>query len=101
MPGVIMMASLFSLFVIEMVLKAKTGGHSHGGPTGQGLDEHGHGLAHGQLHGQMQGLAAKGAAPGVANPPQYQNEQQWRDDEYPNEKEMGYKRYDFQATLNS
>ena len=35
MPGVIMMFSLFCLFVIEMYLKAKTGGHSHGGPTGQ------------------------------------------------------------------
>ncbi|KAK0123716.1 hypothetical protein ONS95_008725 [Cadophora gregata] len=30
MPGVIMMASLFALFVIEMILKSKTGGHSHG-----------------------------------------------------------------------
>jgi zinc transporter 1/2/3 len=34
MPGVIMMASMFALFVIEMYLNAKTGGHSHGGPTG-------------------------------------------------------------------
>jgi hypothetical protein len=37
MPGVIMMASLFSLFCIEMWLNAKTGGHSHGGPTGDDL----------------------------------------------------------------
>lgn len=35
MPGVIMMFSVFCLFVIEMYLKAKVGGHSHGGPTGQ------------------------------------------------------------------
>lgn len=35
MPGVIMMFSVFCLFVIEMYLKAKIGGHSHGGPTGQ------------------------------------------------------------------
>ncbi|KAI0129413.1 zinc-regulated transporter 2 [Xylariales sp. AK1849] len=34
MPGVIMMASLFSLFVVEMYLNAKMGGHSHGGATG-------------------------------------------------------------------
>ncbi|KAH6972539.1 Zinc/iron permease [Ilyonectria sp. MPI-CAGE-AT-0026] len=34
MPGVIMMGSMFILFVIEMYLNAKTGGHSHGGPTG-------------------------------------------------------------------
>lgn len=30
-----MMVSMFTLFVIEMWLKAKVGGHSHGGPTGQ------------------------------------------------------------------
>lgn len=35
MPGVIMMGSMFILFVIEMYLNAKTGGHSHGGPTGE------------------------------------------------------------------
>lgn len=29
-----MMGSMFILFVIEMYLNAKTGGHSHGGPTG-------------------------------------------------------------------
>ncbi|GAB0134188.1 hypothetical protein EsDP_00002570 [Epichloe bromicola] len=34
LPGVIMMGSLFVLFVIEMWLNAKAGGHSHGGPTG-------------------------------------------------------------------
>lgn len=35
MPGVIMMGSLFILFVIEMWLNSKTGGHSHGGSTGE------------------------------------------------------------------
>lgn len=35
MPGVIMMGSLFILFVINLWLNAKTGGHSHGGATGQ------------------------------------------------------------------
>ncbi|AEO64330.1 uncharacterized protein THITE_2042204 [Thermothielavioides terrestris NRRL 8126] len=34
MPGVIMMASMFCLFIIEMYLNSKMGGHSHGGPTG-------------------------------------------------------------------
>ncbi|KAM3551702.1 hypothetical protein MY1884_004137 [Beauveria asiatica] len=37
MPGVIMMGSMFILFLIEMYLNAKTGGHSHGGPTGEAL----------------------------------------------------------------
>lgn len=44
MPGVIMMGSLFCLFVIEMWLNAKTGGHSHGGSTGEDLTG-GHGPA--------------------------------------------------------
>ncbi|RBR25062.1 uncharacterized protein FIESC28_02119 [Fusarium coffeatum] len=35
MPGVIMMAAMFCLFIVEMYLNAKTGGHSHGGPTGE------------------------------------------------------------------
>ncbi|KAF1835226.1 Zinc/iron permease [Decorospora gaudefroyi] len=35
LPGVIMMGSLFILFVIEMWLHSKTGGHSHGSATGQ------------------------------------------------------------------
>ncbi|CAF3509075.1 unnamed protein product [Fusarium graminearum] len=34
MPGVIMMTSMFLLFMVELYLNAKTGGHSHGGPTG-------------------------------------------------------------------
>jgi solute carrier family 39 (zinc transporter), member 1/2/3 len=34
MPGAIMMASLFSLFVIELWLNSKMGGHSHGGAKG-------------------------------------------------------------------
>ncbi|KAL2222376.1 ZIP zinc transporter [Thermoascus aurantiacus ATCC 26904] len=37
LPGVIMMFSLFVLFIIELWLNAKTGGHSHGGATGEGL----------------------------------------------------------------
>ncbi|KPI43407.1 Zinc-regulated transporter 2 [Cyphellophora attinorum] len=39
MPGVIMMFSVFCLFVIEMYLKSKVGGHSHGGPTGQEISK--------------------------------------------------------------
>ncbi|KAF2727465.1 Zinc/iron permease [Polyplosphaeria fusca] len=35
MPGVIMMGSLFLLFIVEMWLNAKTGGHSHGSATGE------------------------------------------------------------------
>ncbi|KAL2075115.1 hypothetical protein VTL71DRAFT_57 [Oculimacula yallundae] len=84
MPGVIMMAALFALFVIEMYLKAKTGGHSHGGPTGQGLDSH--------APAQGVGLAAQGAPRGASAPVQYRNEPEWSDDEYPDEKELSYVR---------
>jgi zinc transporter 1/2/3 len=54
MPGVIMMGSLFALFVVEMWLNSVTGGHSHGSATGAefggGAQSHGH--AHGgHAHG--------------------------------------------------
>ncbi|EEP80307.1 conserved hypothetical protein [Uncinocarpus reesii 1704] len=38
MPGVIMLGSLFALFALEMYMNAKTGGHSHGGATGESLN---------------------------------------------------------------
>ncbi|KAL2680356.1 hypothetical protein Neosp_007953 [[Neocosmospora] mangrovei] len=38
LPGVIMMAAMFLLFIVELYLNAKTGGHSHGGPTGASFD---------------------------------------------------------------
>ncbi|KAL0941827.1 fe(2+) transport protein 3 [Colletotrichum truncatum] len=42
LPGAIMMASMFILFVIEMWINTKVGGHSHGGPTGDVMHDHGH-----------------------------------------------------------
>ncbi|EMD59892.1 hypothetical protein GGP41_008976 [Bipolaris sorokiniana] len=47
LPGVIMMGSLFVLFVVEMWLHEKTGGHSHGGATGEAFNAGGHGSAAG------------------------------------------------------
>ncbi|KAH8684289.1 ZIP zinc transporter [Tricladium varicosporioides] len=76
MPGVIMMASLFMLFVIEVYLKGKTGGHSHGGPTGEGLSR-------------------QGAPPGISAPPSYPQRParpvSWNED-YPNEKGQPFER---------
>lgn len=44
-----MMGSLFILFVVEMWLHSKTGGHSHGGATGRDIipvpNANGHGEA--------------------------------------------------------
>ncbi|KAG8410793.1 hypothetical protein J3458_016882 [Metarhizium acridum] len=63
LPGVIMMGSLFVLFVIEMWLNSKTGGHSHGGPTGAGLtDHHQHGAGRPQAHSRGQQHAHHPAA---------------------------------------
>ncbi|KAF4437916.1 hypothetical protein F53441_12922 [Fusarium austroafricanum] len=36
-PGVIMMTAMLLLFMVELYLNAKTGGHSHGGPTGEAV----------------------------------------------------------------
>lgn len=83
MPGVIMMASLFALFVIEMVLKSKTGGHSHGGPTGEGL-------------------SAQGAPPGVSAPPMYRTDTQESENyKYPDEKSGAYPRCGSAPSLKS
>ncbi|KAF1966880.1 Zinc/iron permease [Bimuria novae-zelandiae CBS 107.79] len=51
MPGVIMMGALFVLFVIEMWLNSKTGGHSHGGSTGEEFGGGGHGQPHAHAGG--------------------------------------------------
>ncbi|KAG9231385.1 zinc-regulated transporter 2 [Amylocarpus encephaloides] len=76
MPGVIMMAALFALFVIEVYLKGKTGGHSHGGPTG--------------------GFATQAAPIGISAPvpPSYRNARpiSWQQDGYPDEKDVSYER---------
>lgn len=68
------MASLFALFFIEVYLKGKTGGHSHGGHTGEGL-------------------SSQGAPPGFsAPPPTYRNQRpvSWTDDDYPDEKNISF-----------
>ncbi|KIW14823.1 hypothetical protein PV08_07608 [Exophiala spinifera] len=67
MPGVIMMFALFALFTIEMYLKAKTGGHSHGGPMGNATSAPGP-HRHGHAHVHRPGLAEQGARPGVGTP---------------------------------
>jgi solute carrier family 39 (zinc transporter), member 1/2/3 len=70
-----MMAALFALFIIELVLKSKTGGHSHGGPTGQGL-------------------ASRGAPPGTTSPPVYSGRPDTAmTNAYPDEKASPYIRY--------
>lgn len=55
-----MMGSMFILFIIEMYLNAKTGGHSHGGPTGLDIiDPHQH---HDHSHSHSQSTQVLEAA---------------------------------------
>ncbi|OMP84070.1 Zinc-regulated transporter 2 [Diplodia seriata] len=56
LPGVIMMGSLFCLFVLEMWLNSKMGGHSHGGPTGAGINAPAH--VHGPAQTKKEGLTS-------------------------------------------
>ncbi|KAL8392898.1 hypothetical protein RB595_002912 [Gaeumannomyces hyphopodioides] len=83
LPGVIMMTSLFCLFVIEMYLNAKTGGHSHGGPTGSDLN---HGHSHGHSHAA--------AAPSPPRPPRYNTTDDFEADQADFEKRMAQQMYD-------
>lgn len=64
-----MMASLFVLFVIEMWLNGKTGGHSHGGPMGIESGPHaGHG------HGHAGTMTVPERPPRYANRPSFETE---------------------------
>ena len=73
LPGVIMMGSLFILFVIEMWLHAKTSGHSHGGTGGSLQPTHAHGPA--TVVDPVMRLPKRPAPPSnpFADPPHYTN----------------------------
>ncbi|EEU42931.1 uncharacterized protein NECHADRAFT_84299 [Fusarium vanettenii 77-13-4] len=69
LPGVIMMAAMFLLFIVELYLNAKTGGHSHGGPTGASFDTsthppntHAHAHTHAQTHAHKPSTASHDTA---------------------------------------
>ncbi|KAI8663125.1 hypothetical protein LRP88_07330 [Fusarium phalaenopsidis] len=65
LPGVIMMAAMFLLFMVELYLNAKTGGHSHGGPTGASFGDasthapHAHTHAHAHAHAHKPSTASQ------------------------------------------
>jgi len=83
MPGVIMMAALLALFVLEVVLKSKTGGHSHGGPTGEKI----------AISQPQFGMAAQAAPMGVSVAPAYRPGTAVSDNAfYPDEKTSPYVR---------
>jgi solute carrier family 39 (zinc transporter), member 1/2/3 len=88
MPGVIMMAAMFALFVVEMWLNGKMGGHSHshGGPMG--FDSH---------------AAPLPAPPGPSypappqRPPRYTVDGEFETEDIEYEKKLAQKMYDENA----
>ncbi|KAK4126876.1 Zinc/iron permease [Parathielavia appendiculata] len=82
MPGVIMMGSMFCLFVIEMYLNGKMGGHSHshGGPMG--FKTHSH-----------KPPAASHASP-PPRPPRYTSATEFEIEDIDYEKKMAQKLYE-------
>lgn len=84
-----MMGSMFILFVIEMYLNAKTGGHSHGGPTGQSV------IA-APAPAQQQ-VVRSANAPQRPPRPYAESVDFTSDDEFEEEKKMAQKMYDAKA----
>ncbi|KAK0641065.1 Zinc/iron permease [Cercophora newfieldiana] len=98
MPGVIMMGSMFCLFVIEMWLNSKTGGHSHGGPMG--FD------AHAAPHSHSHGYGHTANAPSNAStvygvppprPPRYTVNDDFESEDIDYEKKLAKKMYEENA----
>ncbi|KAL7622372.1 hypothetical protein AAE478_007876 [Parahypoxylon ruwenzoriense] len=81
LPGVIMMGSLFILFVIEMWMNNKMGGHSHGGAAG--FEHH--------------APAPMGAAPAPPRPPRFPGRNSFEADDLSYEKRMIQKMYEENA----
>ncbi|KAK4153088.1 Zinc/iron permease [Chaetomidium leptoderma] len=86
MPGVIMMGSMFCLFVIEMYLNNKMGGHSHshGGPMG--FETHSH-------PPPPPAPANRGDSP-PTRPPRYTSATDFETEDIEYEKKMAQKMYD-------
>ncbi|KAK1759723.1 putative transporter [Echria macrotheca] len=92
MPGVIMMGSMFCLFVLEMWLNSKTGGHSHGGPMGF---ESGGGKPHSHAHHHAPPAPnpmAYGTPP--QRPPRYTAEADFETEDMEYQKKLAQKMYE-------
>ncbi|KAK4189364.1 putative transporter [Podospora australis] len=94
MPGVVMMGSMFCLFVIEMWLNAKTGGHSHGGALG--FEQHSHSHSHSNLAPaatQPTQPSNRGPAP-PSRPPRYTSFTEFETEDIYDEKKFAQRMYD-------
>jgi len=87
MPGVIMMASMFMLFVVEMYLHAKVGGHSHGGPTGDVLAPHAVNNARRSMH-----AAVRRSMQVPARPPRQVAGQSFQVDDFDDDDDIAYEK---------
>ncbi|KAK4164568.1 putative transporter [Cladorrhinum sp. PSN259] len=114
MPGVIMMASMFCLFVVEMWLNDKMGGHTHGGNFGSNEGAHSHGHSHQHHHApprpaammeekqrpqqqpQQQQQPNHQRAP--SRPPRYTTYTEFETEDLDYEKKMAQKMYDEKMT---
>jgi zinc transporter ZupT len=85
MPGVIMMGSMFCLFIIEMYLNGKTGGHSHGGPMGFEMHQH--------HHHQHAPTASNRSSP-PPRPPRYTSASDFEIEDIDYEKKLAQKMYE-------
>ncbi|KAI5866106.1 Zinc/iron permease [Durotheca rogersii] len=84
LPGVIMMTSLFLLFMVEMWMNNKMGGHSHGGAAGFEHHEH-------------HAPAPVGPTPTPPRPPRFPGRDSFEADDIAYEKRMAQKMYDENA----
>ncbi|KAK8037873.1 Zinc-regulated transporter 2 [Apiospora phragmitis] len=95
MPGVIMMGSMFCLFVVEMWLNAKMGGHSHGGAKGFEAQPSA------AVMNQMAGMAGAGPGAGAPpRPPRYDRNSFSSDEDASFEKRVAQKMYEDNARFN-
>jgi zinc transporter 1/2/3 len=93
MPGVIMMAAMFALFVIEMWLNGKMGGHSHGGPMG--FEAQSNTMANPAMNiaqGDNRQAAPRGPPP--PRPPRYTSTTDFEIEDIEYEKKMAQKMYE-------
>ncbi|KAK0617078.1 Zinc/iron permease [Immersiella caudata] len=101
MPGVIMMTSMFCLFVLEMWLNSKTGGHSHGGPMGFDArakpSPHSHSHSHGYGHTANAPSTSSGFGIAPPRPPRYTVNGDFESDDIDYEKRLAQKMYDENA----
>lgn len=88
LPGVIMMGSMFCLFIIEMWLNGKMGGHSHshGGPMGF--------ETHNNPHQAISAPMAVNRGNPPPRPPRYTNADEFETDDVDYEKKMAQRMYD-------